>query len=178
MHPIISRRLALARARPCPPPKTFDPKAGLWYHSRVPVRYFEPNCERISRVQGEKFEALVESIREHGLANPLLTVSVLPQQNLEDWREWRLRWLYSIAAPLKIVVGHNRYAAIRALGWTHVPVLHSGPVAPATARLKWHRLSGLGAAQSLLRDGTLGLGPYSLEMAGFTPPLRGMPEGF
>lgn len=157
----------------------WDPAAGLSYCAKLPRELLEPICERVSRVQGEKFERLVASIREHGLANPLLTVSVLPQQNLNDWREWRYRFLYTIAAPIKVVVGHNRYAAISALGWTHVPVLHCGPI-PEAARAprRWRKLKDVAAAQKLCRDGELGLGPYSLVMEQFTPPLKAMPEGF
>ena len=159
----------------------FSPKQGLWYCAALPVEFLEPICERVSRVQGEKFERLVASIREHGLANPLITVSELPEQNLNDWREWRYRFLYTIGAPIKIVVGHNRYAAIQALGWGTVPVIHCGPVPEVTkhhAHGPWRKLRGIAAAQKLCRDGELGLGPYSLVMDQFTPPLKAMPAGF
>lgn len=180
MNPFRRRQLARrARAQIVEkPPRVFAPKQGLWYCAELPREHLEPICERVSRVQGEKFERLVASIREHGLANPLITVSELPEQNLNDWREWRYRFLYTIAAPIKLVVGHNRYAAIVALGWTHVPVMHCGPIPAAAKACRWRKLRGLAAAQKLCRDGKLGIGPYSLVMDDFTPPLKGMPSGF
>lgn len=143
------------------------------------MRFLEPICERVSRVQGEKFDQLVASINARGLANPLITVSELPAPNFDDWREYRFRFLYTIGAPVKIVVGHNRYAALQTLGWTHVSVIHCGPI-PEAARTGcgWRKLKGIDAAQKLCRDGRLGLGPYSLVMDHFTPPLKAMPEGF
>lgn len=142
------------------------------------MRYLEPICERISRVQGDSFNRLVLSIEAHGLANPLLTVSELPTPNQSDWREWRYRFLYTIAAPIKVAVGHNRYAACLALGWTHVPVLHSGPIPELALGEAWQHVEGIEAAQRLCRDGRIGLGPYSLVMDHFTPPLKGVPVGF
>ena len=173
-----ARRLDVVAAEK--PRRTFHVEQGLAYCAKLPVALLEPICERISRVQGEKFDRLVASLREHGLANPLITVSELPEQNLDDWREYRYRFLYTIRAPLKLVVGHNRYAAIQTLGWSHVPVLHCGPI-PRIARAKgrrWVTLDGLAEAQELFRDGELGLGPYSLVMDHFTPPLKGMPPGY
>lgn len=128
-------------------------------------------------MQGEKFERLVRSVERHGLANPLITVSELPEPNLEDWREWRYRFLYTIEAPIKVVVGHNRYAACMALGWPDVPVLHCGAL-PQGARGELWEAVDLPGAQAYIRDGTLGLGPYSLVMEHFTPPLKAMPVGF
>jgi hypothetical protein len=141
------------------------------------VSYLEPICERVSRVQGDSFERLKRSIAAHGLANPLITVSELPEPDLSDWREWRYRFLYTIAAPIKVVVGHNRYAACSALGWSHVPVLHCGPIPKAAYGEDWIEVDGIEEAQRLCRDGRLGVGPYSLVMDHFTPPLKGVPSG-
>lgn len=162
-----------------PPPRVFDPASGIHYCEALPVQYLEPICERISRVQGDKFERLKASIAAHGLANPLITVSELPPQNLDDWREWRYRFLYTIGAPIKLVVGHNRYAACMALGWPDVPVLHCGPIPQAATGERWRPYKTVAGAQKhLIRDGRLGLGPYSLVMDEFTPPLKGVPAGF
>jgi len=180
LNPFRRRQLARREraAVAVKPPRVWDPKAGLWYCEVLPREYLEPICPRISRVQGEKFERLKASIAKHGLANPLITVSELPEQNLEDWREWRYRFLYTIPAPIKVVVGHNRYAACMALGWPDVPVLHCGPIPKAAQGERWRKVRGLKAAQKLCRDGELGVGPYSLVMDHFTPPLKAMPAGF
>ena len=180
MHP-LARRWARIRAaeRPQKVEKVFDPATGLAYCERLPVRFLEPICPRVSRVMGDKFDRLVASIRDHGLANPLLTVSWLPEPDLDQWQEFRLRFLFKdYQAPIKIVVGHNRYAAIQQLGWDRVPVLHSGPIPKEARRQKWTKLGSCEDAQSYLRDGTLGLGPYSVVMESFTPPLVGVPPGF
>lgn len=129
-------------------------------------------------MQGEAFHRLMASIDKHGLANPLITVSDLPPLEASDWRQWRYRFLYTIAAPCKLVVGHNRYAAILALGWTHVPIIHCGPLPEIAAGESWQKLNGIPAAQRLCRDGTLGLGPFSLVMDTYTPPLKAVPAGF
>lgn len=129
-------------------------------------------------MQGDKFERLVESIRKHGLANPLITVSVLPVPDFDDWKQYRYRFLYTIGAPIKIVVGHNRYAAIQSLGWMHVPVIHCGPIPAEAKSAPWRKLKGIEWAQALIRDGQLGVGPFSLVMDQFTPPLKAMPAGY
>lgn len=159
------------------PPRVWPVEAGIFYNPALPVRYLEPICERVSRVQGDKFERLVASIKAHGLANPLITVSELPEQNLEDWREWRYRFLYTIPAPIKVVVGHNRYAACQSLGWPDVPVLHCGAIPKEAQGELWERVD-LAEAQAYVRDGRLGVGPYSLVMDEFTPPLKGVPPGY
>lgn len=147
----------------------------VWYHARLPVSLLEPHVPRVSRVVGEKFERLKASIAAHGLANPLITVSELPSPNFDDWREFRFRFLFECKAPIKVVVGHNRHEAIRELEWTHVPVLHCGPIPAEARRLKWKAVSD---PQSYIRDGRVGLGPFSLTMVEFTPPLKGVPAGF
>lgn len=180
MNPFLRRRQT-RRARAASvekPPRVWEPGSGIWYCAALPCEYLEPICERISRVQGELFDKLVASIRQHGLANPLITVSELPAQNLNDWREWRYRFLYTIPAPIKVVVGHNRYAACVALGWAHVPVIHCGPIPEAAQGERWCKLESIDEAQEIIRDGKLGLGPYSLVMDHFTPPLKAMPAGF
>lgn len=181
MHPLRRRQLR-RRARAAvelAERRVWNPAAGLHFCAELPTRYLEPICDRVSRVQGESFDRLVRSIAAHGLANPIITVTELPgEPNHADWREWRYRFLYTIAAPIKIVVGHNRYAACLALGRTHVPVLHCGPIAYPAADEAWQSVDGIEAAQLLCRDGKLGCGPYSLVMDQFTPPLKGVPKGF
>lgn len=180
MHPIIRKRLerAARRRQATPPPRVWDPAAGLHYCAALPVELLEPICERVSRVQGEAFERLCVSIHVHGLANPLITVSELPTPNFDEWQQYRYRFLYTIGAPIKVVVGHNRYAAIKTLGWPHVPVLHCGPIPQVARACRWRKLRSVKAAQKLIRDGELGLGPFSLVMAQFTPPLKAVPAGF
>lgn len=181
MHPIIRKRLerAARNRKPPAPPRVWDPARGIRYCAALPVELLEPICERVSRVQGESFERLCASIAAHGLANPLITVSELPgDANFDDWQQYRYRFLWTIGAPIKIVVGHNRYAAIKTLGWTHVPVLHCGPLPEAAQACRWRKLRSVAAAQKLLRDGELGLGPFSLVMAHFTPPLKAVPAGY
>jgi hypothetical protein len=156
----------------------FHVEQGLAYCAKLPVTFLEPICERVSRVQGDRFDQLVASLRDHGLANPLITVSELPAQNLDDWREFRYRFLYTIGAPVKVVVGHNRYAAIQTLGWSHVPVLHCGPIPKEAKGVRWRKLKTLEEAQARFRDGIVGYGPYSLVMEQFTPPLKAMPPGY
>lgn len=180
MHPLRRRWLRRREqaATELKERRVWNPSAGLSYCPLLPTLYLEPICERVSRVQGDSFERLKRSIAVHGLANPLITVTELPEPEISDWREWRYRFLYTIAAPIKLVVGHNRYAACLALGWTHVPVLHCGPIAYPAAREAWQRVDGIEDAQRLCRDGRLGVGPYSLVMDQFTPPLKGVPVGF
>jgi ParB-like nuclease domain len=172
------RARRLTETLPPHPPRTFHVEQGLAFCVKLPVTLLEPICERISRVQGDKFDRLVASLKAHGLANPLITVSELPAQNLDDWREFRYRFLYTIQAPIKLVVGHNRYAAIQTLGWSHVPVVHCGPIPKEAKKLRWKKLKSLEEAQARFRDGVVGYGPYSLVMEQFTPPLKAMPPGY
>jgi hypothetical protein len=161
------------------PPREWSIEAGLFYCARLPCELLEPCVPLVTRVVGDKADRLRESIREHGLANPLITLSELPEPNFDDWREFRFRFLFSCRAPVKLVVGHNRYHAIKALGWSHVPVLHCGPLPREAPRgRRWKRLKTLDAAQALFKDGKLGCAPYSLTMVEFTPPLKAMPKGF
>lgn len=180
MHPLRRRQLRRRErvAAEVKAKRVWNPAAGIAYCAELDVEHLEPICERVSRVQGASFERLKRSIATHGLANPLITVSELPEPDLSNWQEWRHRFLYTIGAPIKIVVGHNRYAACLALGWTHVPVLHCGPIPKVAARQAWLDVDGIEAAQRLCRDGRLGVGPYSLVMDHFTPPLKGVPKGF
>ena len=173
---LLARRARTAQA--LKPSRIWDVSAGISYCAALPIQYLEPICVRVSRVQGDKFERLMASIEKHGLANPLITVSQLPVQNLDDWREWRYRFLYTIAAPIKVVVGHNRYAACISLGWTHVPVLHCGAIPAAAQGERWRKYKTLAGAQRVIKDGKLGLGPYSLVLDEFTPPLKAVPVGF
>jgi hypothetical protein len=179
MNPIIRRRLErAARHRVAvKPSREWDPIEGLWYCPALPCAYLEPCVPLVTRVVAEKAERLRESIRLHGLANPLITVSVLPSPNFEDWREFRFRFLFECAAPVKIVVGHNRYHAIKALGWDSVPVIHCGPLPGVVQQLDWS-LVEFDDVQSYFKDGRVGIAPFSLTMVEFTPPLKGVPAGF
>ena len=155
----------------------WNPAEGIWHCAALPAEYLEPCVPLVTRVVAEKADRLRESIRQHGLANPLITVSALPEPNFDDWREYRFRFLFECRAPIKIVVGHNRYHAIKALGWQTVPVIHCGPLPANAAREAWQPVP-VEDVQSYFQDGQVGFAPYSLTMDEFTPPLRGMPVGY
>lgn len=179
MNPIIKRRLerAARHREAAPPAREWDPAEGLWYHPALPCTYLEPAVPLVTRVVGDKSTRLRESIRLHGLANPLITVSVLPSPDFRDWRQFRYRFLFRCQAPIKIVVGHNRYYACKALGWDAVPVIHCGPLPGVAEHLEWSRVE-FEHVQSFFKDGRVGLAPFSLTMVEYTPPLKGVPAGF
>lgn len=181
MNPIIKRRLerAARHRQPVLPPREFNPADGVWYHPALPCRYLEPAVPLVTRVVGDKSTRLRESIRQHGLANPLITVSILPEPNFADWREFRYRFLFRCQAPVKIVVGHNRYYAIKALGWEDVPVIHCGPLPGVVEHLHWQPVAPIQrVVQNYFKDGVVGLAPFSLTMVEYTPPIKGVPAGF
>lgn len=103
-----------------------------YFCRRVPIELinWHPPVEPL-RPKSEWFPQLVEDIRKNGLVNPLFI------QNHGEYKMW-------------LATGLNRMAALKAIGWTHVPAVINGPLPP---KLEGTELLTLEDVQSYFRDG-------------------------
>jgi hypothetical protein len=120
----------------------------VWYVPEYPLDRIN-HTPRDAQLRIELRVALAANIKKQGLINPLIVLNHPRPKCAPNW----------------LMVGTNRFWAVKSLGWTHAPAIVTGPepeypstpVTPAEV-------------PSYFRDGRPYLSAYGIALTGTVPP--------